>query len=514
MRSRTLSTLLLVAAALCPACTPNKAYTPPLVTPGAVVPATPAAPAAVELELLGELANRTVLAQQPGEVLARIRIHSPESEDAPRPRANIGLVVDTSASMRGDAIAQARVAALTLLHDLRDGDVMSVVVFGSGPQVLVPATVLDAQTRPTIRAAIDTMEATGTTDLAGGLSTSLGQVQGQARSGEINRIVLVSDGVPNDETPVDSIAQQARSAGVSITTLGLGLDYHETLLGRIAQTSGGTFHFVEDPAEVAAVFSEEVLRIDRLSAQGVALELAPGPGVTIVDVPGQTLSRSGRTVVVGLPDLAEGDTQQVIVKLTVGEHHDGATVELLDGRLRYADARTGQARQQGMFLSAQATADPQARAAGLDLEVAVAAARATTAAATLQIVSLARMGEVEEAESQLDQTLTHARSLSEDMPDPQLAALIDGLVELRPTLPGLAPPPPPPSPSQSASTTKTKRKAPRRAGDRPEVPRFDAEPFPGDAGSTGVAQPTAMGSGEARGVRANHERAYNILHGG
>src|SRR5690606_23751305 len=110
------------------------------------------------------------------------------------------LVVDTSGSMEGDAIVQARTAALTLLGDLRDGDVLSVVTFGSAPQVLVPAAVLDPQVRTRIRADIERMEATGTTDLAGGLSTGLEQVRSQARAGEINRIVLVSDGVPNDES--------------------------------------------------------------------------------------------------------------------------------------------------------------------------------------------------------------------------------------------------------------------------------------------------------------------------
>src|SRR5690606_24973005 len=148
---------------------------------------------------------------------------------------------------------------------------------------------------------------------------------------EINRIVLVSDGVPNDESMISSLAQQARNHGVPITALGLGLEYHETLLGAIAELSGGKFHLVEDPARVASLFREEVLGIERLAARSVALALTPGPGVTIVDVPGFSTARNGHGVVVGLTDLAEDDTQQVLVRLAVGGHRDGATVELLDG---------------------------------------------------------------------------------------------------------------------------------------------------------------------------------------
>ncbi|MCX4242206.1 vWA domain-containing protein [Paraliomyxa miuraensis] len=494
MRLRTLPVLLLVAAALVPACTPNRAHLVPPVAPGApVVPAPEAAAVQpIELEVTGDLANRFVEAGRAGEVLARIRIHSPESRDTERPRANIGLVVDTSGSMEGDAIVQARAAALTLLGDLRDGDVLSVITFGSSPQVLVPATVLDAKTRPTIRTDMERMKATGTTDLAGGLAAGLQQVQSQARQGEINRIVLVSDGVPNDEAPIMGLAQQARNVGVPITALGLGLEYHETLLGQIAANSGGKFHFVEDPTKVASVFREEVLSIDRLAARAVALTLTPGPGVAIVDVPGFSIGYSGRSAVLGLPDLAEGDTQQVIVRLAVSEHRDGATVELLDGVVTYADARTSAGMERRTFVSARATADAEELAKGVDLDVSVAAARATTAAATLQIVSMARAGDVKGAQAMLDRTLGAGRTLSETMPDAELARLLDDLVELRPTLPGLAP-----QPVAVDRRSGAKGKTGSIAMGVDEAPQPVPTPSPASA----------------RGVRASHERAYKVLHG-
>ena len=328
MRLRSLPLLLLTAAALVPACTPRKAHVAPPVGPGAVSvdPGDPtiAEAAPLRLEVVTELANRFVEADASGEVLARIQIRAPSPGDTPRPRANIALVVDTSASMEGDAIVRARQAALTLLEGLRDGDVLSVVAFGSSAEVLAPATVLDADTRPALRTAIEGMRAWGPTALAGGLQAALQQAQAQARGGEINRMVLLSDGVPNDEAPITNLAQQARNGGISITALGLGLEYHETLLGQIAQLSGGNFHFVEDPAKVAAVFRDEVRAIDRLAARGLSVTLTPGPGVSIVDVPGHALGYNGRNVVVGLPDLAEGQMHQLVVRLAVGEHRDGA----------------------------------------------------------------------------------------------------------------------------------------------------------------------------------------------
>lgn len=521
MPSTTLASLLLLAAALVPACTPDRAHTPPPVgpepTPSPVEVTEALVPA--ELEVQGELANRYLPADAVTEVMARIRVHSPESPDGRRPRATIGVVVDTSASMEGEAIAQARGAALTLLEGLRDGDVLSVVTFGSASQVLVPNTVLGPDTRPQIRTAIEAMAATGTTDLAGGLRASLAQLQGQARAGEINRMVLVSDGVPNDPSPLATLAQQARGAGISITALGLGLEYHETLLGQIAQASGGTFHFVEDPAEVAAVFSEEVLSIDRLAARGVSLTLTPGPGVQIAEVSGHAGGYQGSNLVIGLPDMAEGETRQVIVKLAVGEHYDGATVELLDGVVGYTDARTNTVMQQRTFLSARATDDDEQRAQGVDLDVALAAARATTAAATLEIMAIARRGQVEAATVKLDAAVEHARALSERVPDAALAKLIDDLVELRPTLPGLAPAPvarPSTSSRPQGRGSKGKQPAVVRATEPHDRIGLDRPPRPVMAGSTGAVprpEPQPLSEEAAREVRASHERAYKTLHG-
>ena len=501
MRLRTASVLLL-AAALLPACSPNRAHTaPPPVPPGSPTVAVPPVQAVepVEREIVGELANRMLEAGKAGEVLARIRIHGPEAQGTERPRANIGLVVDTSGSMEGDAIVQARSAALALLADLRDGDVLSVVVFGSAPEVLVPATVIDQNTRSKIQADIGRMEATGTTDLAGGLSYGLAQVQSQMRSGEINRIVLLSDGVPNDESQIPSFAQQARSYGVPITALGLGLEYHETLLGQLAADSGGKFHFVEDPAKVASVFREEVLRIDSLAARGVALTLTPGPGVSVLEVPGWNPGYSGRSVVLGLPDLAEGDTQQVIVRLSVGSHRDGANVELFDGVVTYVDARTNGSAQQRTFVSGRATADAAEREKGVDLEVSIAAARATTAAATLRIVQMARGGDVKGATALLDETVKSAKALQKAMPDAELAKLVDGLVELRPTLKGLAP--------QPVAVDH------RGLGQGGQVGQGDLDMVKPTA-AVPMASPEPMSPASARGVRESHERAFKVLRGG
>ena len=62
----------------------------------------------------------------------------PNSED--RPPVNIAIVIDKSGSMTGRKIEKAKEAAIAAIHRLRSSDIVSVVVYDQGVQVVVPAT--------------------------------------------------------------------------------------------------------------------------------------------------------------------------------------------------------------------------------------------------------------------------------------------------------------------------------------------------------------------------------------
>src|SRR5690606_21982903 len=117
-----------------------------------------------------------VPAEQGSELVARIRIEAPDALDLPRPPARVVLVIDTSASMKGDAIEGAKRAALELVDSLADGDSFSLVVFHSRAEVLMPATIIGDESRAAARSEIEKMQAWGTTDLASGLRLALEQL--------------------------------------------------------------------------------------------------------------------------------------------------------------------------------------------------------------------------------------------------------------------------------------------------------------------------------------------------
>src|SRR5690606_14595408 len=111
--------------------------------------------APVDLELDWALANSLVPADSGSEMVARIRIEAPEALDLPRPPARVVLVVDTSASMKGDAIEGAKAAAIALVESLADGDSFSLVVFHSRAEVLMSATLIGDDSRAAAKAQIE-----------------------------------------------------------------------------------------------------------------------------------------------------------------------------------------------------------------------------------------------------------------------------------------------------------------------------------------------------------------------
>lgn len=362
------------------------------------------------VELRGELGNEFVQAAQPSEVIARLRVSGDRLAEVARPPINLGLVIDTSGSMEGDPIRDARDASLSLLDLLAPGDRLSVVAFNSRADVVLPSTEITGAGLDEVRAAIEQMQAHGTTDLAAGLAAGIAQVSAHRFTEGVNRIVLLGDGVPNDEAPIRPLAQGAGQAQIPITALGLGQDYNEVLMGEIAQLSGGHFHYVEDSSAVAATFRDEVLRLSRLVARGVMMILSPGPGVQIESVVGQSVTASGNQVNINVGDLAEGESRDVIVRMRAEGRREGASVELLDATLSFVDAVAGAGPlERRVFLGARATADIERFEQGRNAEVMRDAERMQAAAVVIEALRVARAGDygrahdlLEEAEHQLD----------------------------------------------------------------------------------------------------------------
>jgi Ca-activated chloride channel family protein len=392
-------------------------------------------PGAVRLE--GTLGSPVLLANGDSTVYAVLRIATVPRPEKQRGPVNVALAIDTSGSMEGEAIEAARRSAVQMIDALEDGDRLAVIVFHSKAEVLLPSTELEAEVRGDVRGRIAAMQARGTTEMAEGLSAALNQVGAHPSSKGVNRVVLLGDGIPNTASSIELTARLAAQHGVAITTLGLGLDYDEVLMGRVADLSGGRYRYIESADKLAGFFREELHRIDTVYGRQASIILRPGPGVRIDAVVGGETPEPGNAVYVPLGDITRGDSRDIVVRLTVTPRKAGVPIELLDAVLTFEDA-LGEAGsvERLVYLGARTTLDEgevaKARNPAVDLSAALAEASATTlralelgkegqyvlARALLQKGADAALAQVKRTPSaELEKLAANMRSVAADMPE-------------------------------------------------------------------------------------------------
>ncbi|MEP6859130.1 MAG: VWA domain-containing protein [Deltaproteobacteria bacterium] len=380
------------------------------------------------VEMTADPTTTLVLASATTELGIRVRIQASELPPARRAALDLALVLDTSGSMEGPAIEALRTSARKLAEKLRDGDRLSVVVFHSKAEVLVPNVVIRAANRAAIDHAIAGIHATGTTDLAGGLAAGLAQLQAGFLPNGINRIVLLSDGVPNSEAQLPALVANVRQAGVSITSLGFGIDYATTLMTQLARDTGGGFHYLATADDVGKVFDAELVKMSTAVARNLQLAIEPGPGVTITAMPGLVPGPDGK-LYAAIGDLPAGETRDLMIPITVAARGAGSTAELVQATLTFDDVigKSGQ-RTRDAFVAVKTSKDTAAikKAVAIDLEV--ARIRATAAAAILQAITLARSGQVRPARQGLGTATAAVKAAAAKYPE--LAELVTQLEEV------------------------------------------------------------------------------------
>jgi len=176
--------------------------------------------------------------------------------DAENKRADVALILDTSSSMTGQKLADARAAATAFvrLMDLAPGrDQVAVVRFDTEAEV-VQALSGD---RGLIEQAVARLEVRQGTHIDKGLRGALGELQSPRRNlHNLAVAILLTDGVHTGEPGADLIAAgEVRAAGVRLYTIGLGADADGATLREMAGDDA-RYHFAPDSADLARIYGE------------------------------------------------------------------------------------------------------------------------------------------------------------------------------------------------------------------------------------------------------------------
>jgi len=162
--------------------------------------------------------------------------------------------------------------------------------------------------------------------------------------------------------------------------------------------------------------------------------------VTLDEVIGLSVARSGRKMIIQLGDLTEGKPRDVMLRVKVAGKPADARVELMDAVLHFTPASGGTEKNVPEFLAVKASADAGALKE-VNKEIEHQAVRLRVADAIVKAMGMARGGDVTGARKLLDAASKLASEGAKKYEDKELEGRVKEITQLKKTIASLAPPP-------------------------------------------------------------------------
>ncbi len=193
---------------------------------------------------------------------------SPDGAALTRLPRETTFIVDTSGSMSGSSIEQARRALVFGIERLQPGDLFNVIEFNSQHRALypVPRRLDEASRHEAIRFA-QALRSQGGTEMRGALEQALGA---PAASGHVRQIVFITDGAVGYEDEMLRLIEQ-RIGERRLFTIGIGSAPNSWFMRKAAELGRGSFTHVGRIEEVERKMAEVFTKLSQPLLTDIAL---------------------------------------------------------------------------------------------------------------------------------------------------------------------------------------------------------------------------------------------------
>ncbi|MDI3289446.1 VWA domain-containing protein [Polyangium sp. 15x6] len=211
---------------------------------------------------------------------------------------NLAVVLDVSGSMGAtDGTEKSRLewakdALIRTIEELDERDMLSIVLFETNSEILVrPAPVRDKQA---LIAKVRALQTRGSTNLEAGLRDGFSLVRENVDRlpGYEHRVILISDAGLNtgvtDTASLQRLVTEQASRRIGLTALGLGENFHQSVIHAITNSRGGNYLFVQSGKDMLQYFQAFDYLVTPVAydfnvgafVQGLGVELVRTYGVT------------------------------------------------------------------------------------------------------------------------------------------------------------------------------------------------------------------------------------------
>ena len=230
-----------------------------------------------------------------------------------------------------------------LADNLTADDKVSIVAFADRAKVLI--TPEAARDKSAVKRAIDDIDLLdigGGTQMALGMRAAIDEVKKNLSPDRLNRVLVLTDGQTYEETACIDLVEKNRGE-ISFSTMGVGVEFNEKLLQRLAQDSNGKYHFIGDPAEIPGIFEDELEGLRSVSLRNGRIEVTLSQGVQVreafraspeIYVLGTPLVGEDRKIGYEIGDLQAGVPGSVLLTLVLPPRKPGQ-VRVLQSTFHY-----------------------------------------------------------------------------------------------------------------------------------------------------------------------------------
>jgi Ca-activated chloride channel family protein len=221
-------------------------------------------------------------------------------------RLNLTLVLDRSNSMHGGWLDRVKVAAHQIIDQMNAEDILSIVTFNDFAEVVVEAS--PVQDKAAMKAKVSMIAAAGSTEIYQGMRLGAEQNRKYLAPRLVNTILFITDGQTfTDHEATAGLAADLAKEGITLHVMGLGDEWDDKFLDRIASATGGTSAYIASSRAVVQFVNDHVRNLSKVFVERVTLAVAPDPDIRFESA--FRLSPSAQPVAIDQPYITLGGLQ-------------------------------------------------------------------------------------------------------------------------------------------------------------------------------------------------------------